>query len=176
MDSTQDESVRDMMRRGFHRTTAAERNRNKEVVRRMLRAFSDGTPEVVDELTTPDLISHSPHPLAAFHGKEQERLKAEIELPRTAFPDQRFEEQVMIAEGDLVFVGWKLTGSHQGPLADREATGKEFEVTGGEVVRLRDGKIVEHVDHYSKPRFELLAKLGILDDRMLEWMQNRGLI
>jgi len=130
-----------------------------------------------DELVSRDIVTHFPRPLVAWsRGAERERVGPEIALPREAFPDQRFEEQILIAEGDMVFVAWDVTGTHLGPLYGREPTGKEVTVHGADVVRLENGKIVGHWDYYTKARTHALARLGLLDLDMQEFLLEQGLM
>src|SRR5262245_15288489 len=84
--------------------------RNKTVVRRILDAFNTGDTKIIDEVTHPDLISHTPK-LALPPDKEG--LKRQIEWLREHFPDAKFEEEEVLAEGDVVYLRWKMTGTHQ---------------------------------------------------------------
>jgi len=84
--------------------TAAIRRRNKAVVRRMLKAFNTGDVSAVDKLIAEDAVTLSPTPFPAAPGAERDRVKAQITLPRLSFPDQHFDEEELIAEGDMVFL------------------------------------------------------------------------
>jgi predicted ester cyclase len=54
-------------------------------------------------------------------------------------------EVVALAEqGDDVFVQWKLTGTHLGPLQDIAPTGKRVELDGIDHFVLRDGDVVSN--------------------------------
>jgi predicted ester cyclase len=48
-------------------------------------------------------------------GREGDRHRAEILA--TAFPDQRYDILELVAEGDMLVVRWRLTGTHKGELA-----------------------------------------------------------
>jgi len=143
----------------------------------MVEAFNTGNPGIVDEIVSPEVVSFSPHPLPANQGAQRERIKREMLLPRTAFPDQHFEIQVLIAEGDLVFLGWKFTGTQLGPMGDgSQPTGRQVTVYGGEIARLKDGIIVEHLDHFTKPRLEMMSQLRLLTPEKQDQLRNRGMI
>jgi len=43
-------------------------------------------------------------------------------------------------------------------------------------MRFRVGKIVEHLDHFRKPRLESLALLDVLDDEALGEVRTQGLL
>lgn len=121
------------------------RARNLAVARRMLAAFAWAQTEMVAEHIDPNIVNHSPHP------GETEREDEEMRVEHEAYPDLHFREEVAIAEGDMVFLGWVGTGTHLGSLFGKPPTGVRFELHGGEVMRFSsDGKIVEHWDHFGQ--------------------------
>jgi predicted ester cyclase len=85
------------------------------------------------------------------------------------FPDWHMEVQEIIAEGDVVFVHSKVSGTHRGigklsvnggMLIGIQPTGKRFEVSAIHRYKLREGKLVEG--------------FGVRDD--LSMMQQLGLL
>ena len=60
----------------------------------------------------------------------------------------------LIAEGDYVVAMWEMTGTHNGELRGFAATGKSLRLTGIDVVRISEGKVVE--------RWQEADHLGIL--------------
>ncbi|HEX6903896.1 MAG TPA: ester cyclase [Thermoanaerobaculia bacterium] len=143
---------------------------NKAVVRRMLDAFNTGNSDVVRELLHPDIKDRS---LAL--GLEQElrrgpvmkRVQTEIMREKEAFPDKKFKEVLMVAEGDMVVLRWSMTGTHKGPAFGKKATGKKVITAGTEFVRIKDGKIIEHDDDPFHV-LDLLWQLDLLDREILE--------
>jgi predicted ester cyclase len=151
---------------------------NKAVAREMLKAWNDeGETHLPDKLLSPDVVTRFHHPLKAPTGRgKRQRVPSEVALPREAFPDQKFTEQILIADDNgLVFIAWDLTATHEGELYGKRATGKQVNVHGCDVVRVQDGKIVEHWDYYTKPRTHALAQLGLLDKRLQRRLQKEGL-
>jgi C-1 hydroxylase len=144
--------------------------KNLWVARRMLAAFAWADIELVREYISPDIINRSPH--SAGTEREDDEIRVEHEI----FPDIHFREEVAIAEGDMVFLGWEGTGTHLGELYGKPPTGTRIELHGGEALRFRDGMIIEHWDHYAKPRLESLALLGVLDDDALAALSAEGLV
>jgi predicted ester cyclase len=132
----------------------SEEERNKAAVRRMLDVFNTGDLSVIDEVADPSLVSHNPHP-----GTENDRdgLKHQIMFLRQAFPDARFREEEIIAEGDKVFLRWSMLSTHEGPYMGKQGTGKQVVHHGQEFFRLQDGKIIEH--HGEESNLEFLQKL-----------------
>src|SRR5437764_1381191 len=61
-----------------------------------------------------------------------------------AFPDAHVTLDDVLAEGDKVVVRSTLSGTHQGTFMGIPATGRHVSITGIDIVRMRDGKMVEH--------------------------------
>jgi predicted ester cyclase len=156
---------------------AAVLARNKAIMRRMLDAFSRGDTSAIDEFISPDIIEHSAHPIARRAGEDPRvALKEEMRLPLEAFPDQHFREELLVAQGDMVCIGWEMTGTHGGSLYGKKATGTRVVVHGADIVRMKDGKVIEHWDQFTKPRLESLIQVGLLNDNLQERLRNAGLL
>ena len=63
---------------------------------------------------------------------------------RVAFPDFHHTVEDLVAEGDKVVPRLTLRGTHQGDFQGLPPTGKQVTFSGINVMRLEDGKIVEH--------------------------------
>jgi steroid delta-isomerase-like uncharacterized protein len=70
-----------------------------------------------------------------------------------AIPDWNMQIVGLAAQGDDVFVHWRLSGTHSGPLLGIEATGKHLEVDGVDHFTLRDGKIVSNFVIFDQMQF-----------------------
>jgi steroid delta-isomerase-like uncharacterized protein len=156
----------------------AKKDETKKVAREMLAAFNEaGETHLVDDLVADDVVTRFSETVAiSRNGGRRSRVASEVVLPRSAFPDQQFTEQIVIAQDDLAFIAWDLTGTHNGEFEGKAATGKQITVHGSDVVRVRDGKIVEHWNFYAKPRVHALARLGLLDARTGQDLKRRGLL
>lgn len=118
---------------------------NKSLVHRMFdEAFNKGNTSLIDETIALDYIDHSPIPAPA-PGPEG-FAKRTIAL-RNAFVESAIFE-AFLAENDLVAFTWTFKGVHHGPFAGIAATGKEVTLSGINVERLENGKIVEHWSHF----------------------------
>jgi predicted ester cyclase len=53
----------------------------------------------------------------------------------------------MVAEGDLVVARWTSQGTNTGPWGGNEATGKFARISGVNIFRIKDGKVVELWNH-----------------------------
>lgn len=63
---------------------------------------------------------------------------------RAAFPDLQFQINDLVAKGDKVWAYITIRGTHKGQFMDMAPTGKTIEVKGFDIVRLANGKAVEH--------------------------------
>ena len=64
---------------------------------------------------------------------------------RSAFPDYTFSVDLLIEHDDLIVSNWTVKGTHTGTaFYDVEPSGEPVEINGTAILRMRDGKIVEH--------------------------------
>jgi steroid delta-isomerase-like uncharacterized protein len=75
-------------------------------------------------------------------------------LFRAAFPDWRSTVEDLIAADDMVVHRFTARGTHRGELMHIPATGRAVALSGINIFRLRDGKIVE--------RWGVLDQLGFM--------------
>jgi predicted ester cyclase len=66
----------------------------------------------------------------------------------------------LIAEGDKVVSRGSWTGPHTGPLGNIPPTGKKVTVSGIDIIRVANGKIVEHWE--ATDSLGLLTQLGLI--------------
>ena len=67
------------------------------------------------------------------------------EQARSAFPDTTFTVNLVIESGDLIVSNWTVKGTHSGTaFFDVPPSGEPVEINGTAIIRMRDGKIVEH--------------------------------
>jgi predicted ester cyclase len=152
---------------------------HKALVRRYVTdVMTNGYTAAIDELFAPDVIDSSPIPAEPL-GMDDEGaliglyagLITDISTPgreglryrtlrlRTAFPDARMTIDDMQAIGDDVTFRLTLRGTHSGPLGNAAATGKAVSLTGTDIVRFRDSKIVEHTSQIDSS--DAAEQLGI---------------
>lgn len=114
----------------------------EELVRGLHRALLDSRDvATVDDFFAQGFISHNQPPGLAAGA---EGVKQFFAMFRDAFPDAQVNIDELIADGDRVAVATTLTGTHEGELLGMAPTGRRVSVTGIDLVRVENGKIVEH--------------------------------
>ena len=78
------------------------------------------------------------------------------------FPDLRSHEDALIGDGDLVTIRWTITGTHTGTFFGVAPTGKTIQVSGMDILRVADGKLVEHWGGVADQMDDFLAQIGAL--------------
>jgi steroid delta-isomerase-like uncharacterized protein len=117
-------------------------NLNKSVCKRFFEELHNkGNLEIIYELVDPNVVSHDPFPGQA---QGAQGLKETMKIFRTAFPDLRVEVNDTIAEGDKVMNKFTVTGTHKGEFMNMAPTGKKISYEEVVILRLENGKIVEH--------------------------------
>jgi len=116
---------------------------NKAIARQMLdEVFNRGDMRLADELLSPDYIEHEELPPGLAAGREG--LKQTILMTRAAFPDFVATLEDLVAEGDKVAQRITWTGTHLGDFMGIPATGKSVSILVLDIIRVVDGRIVEH--------------------------------
>ena len=112
---------------------------NKGLVKRYFTAIEDGDLTALDEIVSTDYQDHAP-------GRQpgREALKVAAKTLRAAFPDLTSAVTHMLAEGDLIAVHNRVTGTQHGPLGELPATGNRVDFTALQLFRVEDELIVEH--------------------------------
>lgn len=115
---------------------------NAELVRALHRELLEERDlDVVDRFFAEGFVSHN-NPPGFPPGVEG--VKHFFAMFRDAFPDAAVEIDKLVAEGDSVAVATTLTGTQTGELMGLAPTGRTVSVTGIDIVRVEDGRIVEH--------------------------------
>jgi predicted ester cyclase len=138
---------------------------NKELVRRLVEeGFNRGRLDVVDELVSPDVVTHNPIILDAPTGPDS--VRGGIAMIREAFPDLEVEILDLIAEDDRVAVFLRMSGTNAGDYRRGGATGKRGTMRAFFIWRVAGGRLVESWG--VADRFDFLQQLGIVpsDDEL----------
>jgi steroid delta-isomerase-like uncharacterized protein len=144
---------------------------NKELVRRLYeQGFNAGDLALVDQLVSPDVVTHNPIILDAPTGPDS--IRGGIEMLRRSFPDLHVEVLDLIAEGDRVAAFLRMSGTNAGDYRGGGATNRRGSLRAFFVWRVADGRLVESWG--VADRFEMLQQLGIIpsDDELAAKMPN----
>jgi predicted SnoaL-like aldol condensation-catalyzing enzyme len=117
--------------------------RNKKVLEDFYeQVFSKHDLTVVDQFMHEDYIQHNPDVAQGKAGFVEFH-----EAFFRAFPDSCASINMLVADGDLVFVYNTITGTHTGEgFLDHRPTGNKVRYDVVDMFRLRDGKLCEHWD------------------------------
>lgn len=112
-----------------------------EIVVKYGRAWDADAPEgLVEEVFAVDVVDHNP---STGQGEGREGLKEVMRRYQAAFPDLRVTHDEVILAGDRAVVRWHATGTHDGDDLGVPATHRTVHLTGIDIIRIADGKIVE---------------------------------
>lgn len=125
----------------------------KRVVRRFYEIARD-RPEDLDEVCAPDLKGH------AGAGSDLAELKASIASFLVPFPDLTPEVRHLVQEDDLVSAWLSYTATHQADFAGIPASGRRVKFAEWDLMRVRDGKIVEITQYCDL--FTIMSQIGAL--------------
>ena len=115
----------------------------EHVVRRLIdEGFSEGRLEVCDELIADEIVEHQD--FGPNHAPGAEGVRAVIRSLRDAFSDFRLTIEDLVVAGDTVWTRNVATGTHDGTFAGNAPTGRAIRVDVFDVLRVVDGRVVEH--------------------------------
>jgi predicted ester cyclase len=116
--------------------------KNKEIVRRFNKeVIEQGNLDTFWQLMDNDFINRTA-PASANDANGMWNTFSNILRP--AFPDLTVEIYEQIAEGDKVVTRKAITGTHKGKLFDISPTGQKIRIDVIDIVRVKDGKYIEH--------------------------------
>jgi len=136
----------------------SETEQNKSVIRRFVEEVQNKKDwGVYDELNDQEFVNHSAPP-----GIPSDREGGKVYLGAflNAFPDCHFIVDDMIAEGDQVVTKKTFTGTHEAEFAGIPPTGKRVTLQFVDIMRVRDGRIVEH--WLSMDQLSFMQQLGVI--------------
>jgi steroid delta-isomerase-like uncharacterized protein len=114
---------------------------NKNLVRRYQDAYNTNRLDDLAEVVAADVLTPN---IIAGMSPGLEGAKAVHQTTLRGMPDYHTEIEDLIAEGDKVAARVRITGTHTGVFWGVAPTGKRINLTGMYIVRIADGKIVEH--------------------------------
>ena len=114
---------------------------NKALVRRYVEEFVDRSNfDFSDEMFAPNFVRYDAGPDQV---SRVEDLKHFFGMLHSGFPGFRSTIEELLCEGDKVTLRFTFRGTHQGEFMGIAPTGKEVTMSGIDILRIADGKIVE---------------------------------
>ena len=136
---------------------------NKRLALRWIEAIWNGNldgpadADVVEQLVHPNFYNHE---AAADRPGGPDGFRETARRLRRAFAELRIEPLDVIAEAEKVVIRARVSGRDVGPFAGVPVTGREFSVEHTHIVRILDGKVVEH--WANRDDAGMLRQLGLL--------------
>jgi len=93
-----------------------------------------------DRVYAPDVVDHNPLP---GQGPGLDGIKQLVAIYHAVFPDLSVSTDDVVSSDDRVAVRWTATGTHQGDQLGVPPTGKQVRLTGIDILRIQDGRVVE---------------------------------
>ena len=121
----------------------AQAQKNIEASHVVNRAFETGEVSGLDSVISDDFVDHTDR--GDIKGRDS--LKAMVVLTRRTNKDMKMEIIKELADNDYVFSWMHFTGTHDGSMMPAGT----YDMRAIEVVRLNNGKIVEHWE-FMEPR------------------------
>jgi predicted ester cyclase len=130
---------------------------NKNIVRRYQEIYNSNTLDALREVVAENLLTPKIMPGMGdgLEGARQVHARTLIGMP-----DWHTSIEDLIAEGDQVVARIRMTGTHTGDFFGIPPTGRRVEFTGIYIVRIENGKIVEHWGE--EDSVSLLTQLGVM--------------
>ncbi|MDP4221864.1 MAG: ester cyclase [Bacteroidota bacterium] len=129
---------------------------NEQLFRILIdEGFSKGDITVFDKYSSPDFVEHQ----YGFFPPDAEGVKKAILGLHKAFPDFSMVIEGLVVHNDQVWGRMTARGTQMGQFGPVPPTGRKMEITVIDIMRFKDGKLVEH---WGVPdRFALMEQLGI---------------
>jgi ketosteroid isomerase-like protein len=112
---------------------------NKAVVQRFFSAFNDQTPDVFDEVISPDYVDYGHEP----PGRGPQGARDDYDGSLGAFSKVEYVIDDMLAEGDRVAARWTATLTPAAGDERRDASDRPLTATGISIYVLANGQITE---------------------------------
>jgi predicted ester cyclase len=101
-----------------------------------------GNIDAIDNYITEDMIEHQPLPPGTPKGAAG--VKAYFKMIREAYPDLHGTPTMILADGDKVLIYATWEGTNKGKFMGKPASNKKVSWGVGDIIRLVNGKAVEH--------------------------------
>jgi steroid delta-isomerase-like uncharacterized protein len=125
-----------------NRAKMTNETKNQEAVLQAVNeVWNQGNYANLNNLVADHVVIHTTGPGGDIHGHEG--IRQFYSMMRAGFPDLHFTVEDQIAHGDKVVTRWSARGTHRGAFQGIPPTGKQVDITGMDIDRFVDSKVVE---------------------------------
>ena len=128
---------------------------NKAIIRSLFEVLNKHNPDLLDEFYAPDYVNHT------LQLRGLESLKQFESMIYNASADWKETIEDIIAEGNKVWVRYKVTGTHTGEYRGLAPTGKKVTFTSVSIYRIVNGKLAE--GWTVSEELDFLKQLGVIE-------------
>jgi steroid delta-isomerase-like uncharacterized protein len=134
-------------------------SKNKASYEKIIKILESGNVSEMDGLIAADVVDHT---LDTSITKKTglAGVKELFTFYHTAFPDIKTTIHKEVAEDDMLMAYWTVEGTNTGPMGGMPPTNKKIKMDGMEVVKYKDGKIVEHWE--IDDNLTMMRQLGLI--------------
>jgi ketosteroid isomerase-like protein len=136
----------------------------KQIAQENINAFNAHDADAVAALDHPDVVSTVPGPTGRTELRGREAAKGYNQSWFNAFPDARVRSTNDVISGDYIVQEGTFEGTNTGPwqseAGDMPATGRALKGQFCQVIRTKDGKIVESNLYFDQ--VQVLTQLGLM--------------
>lgn len=130
---------------------------NAKIVREFVeKVYNEGKLDLIEKYIAEDFVDSSPGAPPDAKGPAFVRKQAEGTF--AIFPDLKFADEDVIAEGDRVVIRWSSTSTFSGKMGEIAGDGRPVRVEGISIMRMKDGKIAQSWDIVD--RIGMLTQMG----------------
>ena len=116
-------------------------NTNERLFRTFIEdGFSNGDITVFDKYASPNFIEHQ----YGMNPQNAEGVKKAIRYLHSAFSDFSLTVEDIVISDDTVWGRMTARGTQTGQFGPMPPTGKKMEITVIDIMRFKDGKLIEH--------------------------------
>ena len=87
-------------------------------------------------------------------------LKEHMTMLHASFPDMKFTINSITADSNMIWALMTMTGTNSGPFMGMPPTGKQINFQGADIVRLENGKCVEHWGFFEE--MKMMQQMGMM--------------
>lgn len=118
---------------------AAERSASRLIADFHTRLWERRDLRAIDDAFAVDAVVH----MTGFDGSAVATVREDAERYFGSFSDSSTTLLALLEDRDRVVLHWSTTGTHTGTYGKVEATGREITMTGIDIFRVAEGRVVE---------------------------------